>query len=162
MRSLFQVIRTLIYAALVYFMWRFVAMWAMTFDTNFKITLPKWTIALGIPILVIGIVLTAICFFEFAIIGQGTFIHFDAPKKFVATGTYKYVRNPMYLGVLLIFIGYGFLYHSISVLLLSLLLFVLAHIVVVFVEEPTLEKKFGDDYTNFKKSVGRWLPKIKK
>ena len=106
-----------------------------------------------------GIVLTAICFFEFAIIGQGTFIHFDAPKKFVATGTYKYVRNPMYLGVLLIFIGYALLYHSISVMLLSLLLFVLAHIVIVFVEKPTLKNKFGDDYTNYKKSVGRWLPK---
>ena len=68
----------------------------------------------------------------------------------------------MYLGVLLIFIGYALLYHSISVLLLSLLLFVLAHIVVVFVEEPTLKNKFGDDYTNYKKSVERWLPKIKK
>ena len=160
MRILFTLIRTLIYATLVYFMWRFVAMRAITFDTNFKIALPKWTIALGIPILVTGIVLAAICFFEFVFIGQGTFIHFDAPKKFVASGTYKYIRNPMYLGVLLIFIGYALLYHSISVLLLSLLLFLLAHIVVIFIEEPTLKNKFGDDYINYKKSVGRWLPKF--
>lgn len=161
MRILFPVIRTIIYITIVYFMWRFVALRAMTFDTNFKMALPKWTIALGIPIVVIGIVLTAICIFEFAAIGQGTFIHFDAPKKFVASGTYKYVRNPMYLGVLLIFIGYALLYHSVSVLLLSLLLFLLAHIVVVLIEEPTLKNKFGDDYKNYKKSVGRWLPKIK-
>ena len=70
-------------------MWRLVAMQVMTFDTRFKMALPGWTKVLAIPILVFGIVLTAICFFEFAVIGQGTFIHFDAPKKFVATGTYK-------------------------------------------------------------------------
>ena len=162
MRILFPIIRTLVYATLVYFMWRFVAMWVMTFDTNLKIVLPEWTIALGIPILVIGIVITVICFFEFIFIGQGTFIHFDAPRKFVASGIYKHVRNPMYLGVLLIFIGYALLYHSISLLLFSLLLFLLAHVVVVFIEEPTLKNKFGNDYTNYKKLVGRWLPKIKK
>jgi protein-S-isoprenylcysteine O-methyltransferase Ste14 len=143
-------------------MWRFFATWAMTFDKGLKITLPNWTIALGIPILIFGILLTAICFCEFAIIGQGTFIHFDAPKKFVATGSYKYVRNPMYLGVLLIFIGYSLINNSISVLLLSLILFLFAHVIVIFVEEPALENKFGDDYTKYKKSVGRWLPKIKK
>ena len=137
-------------------------MQAMTFDTKLKIALPKWTMAFGIPILIAGLVLAAICLFEFVFVGHGTFIHFDAPKKFVISGTYKYVRNPMYLGVLLMFIGYALLYHSLSVLLLSLLLFLFAHVVVVYLEEPGLENKFGDDYLKYKRSVGRWLPRIKK
>src|ERR1700722_3202420 len=114
MRVLFPVLRTLVYAGLAWFMWRLVAIWAMSFDTNFKIVLPGWTIPIGGAIGVFGIMLTIICFFQFAIIGQGTFVHFDAPKKFVASGIYKYIRNPMYLGVLLIFTGYAFFYHSIS------------------------------------------------
>ena len=154
-------IRSIVYAILVYFGWRFVALQARAYDRFYKISLPQWTTIAGILLLVIGSVLAAICFFEFIFIGKGTFIHFDAPRKFVASGTYKYVRNPMYLGVLLIFIGYALLLHSISVLLLSLLLFLLAHLVVVFVEEPNLKKKFGSDYVNYKKSVGRWVPKIK-
>jgi protein-S-isoprenylcysteine O-methyltransferase Ste14 len=68
----------------------------------------------------------------------------------------------MYLGVLLVFTGDALFYHSISVLLLSLLFFIMAHIIVVLVEEPALKNKFGDRYTTYKKSVGRWLPKIKK
>jgi protein-S-isoprenylcysteine O-methyltransferase Ste14 len=143
-------------------MWRYVAMQTMTLDPKFNLALPGWVLFIGLPILIAGSLLTLICFFEFAIIGQGTFIHFDAPRKFVATGTYKYVRNPMYLGVLLIFVGYALIYHSLSVLILSLLLFLFAHLVVVFVEEPALKNKFGVDYINYKKRVGRWLPKIKK
>jgi protein-S-isoprenylcysteine O-methyltransferase Ste14 len=95
-------------------------------------------------------------------VGEGTFIHFDAPKHFVAAGVYSIVRNPMYLGVLLIFLGYALCYHSIALLVLSLLLFLLAHLVVRFIEEPNLKKKFGEDYEKYKKSVGRWIPKIKK
>jgi protein-S-isoprenylcysteine O-methyltransferase Ste14 len=137
-------------------------MWVMRFDTNFMVALPGWTTVPGILILAIGIIFVAVCLFEFVFVGQGTFIHLDAPKKFVTSGIYKYTRNPMYLGVLLIFIGYALLHHSISVLFLALFLFLLAHTVVVFLEEPSLKNKFGDDYTNYKRSVGRWLPKIKK
>lgn len=140
-------------------MWRFVARQVKTFDKDLKIALPNWTMILGIPILAIGIVLTAICIFQFVNFGQGTFVHLDAPKTFVETGPYRYIRNPMYLGVLLIFIGYSLVYHSFSVLLLALMLFLLAHTIVVYIEEPALKNKFGDDYTKYKESVGRWFPK---
>jgi protein-S-isoprenylcysteine O-methyltransferase Ste14 len=59
-------------------------------------------------------------------------------------------------------IGAALLPCSISVLILSFLLFLLAHLVVVFIEEPGLKSKFGEDYTNYKKLVGRWVPKIKR
>jgi protein-S-isoprenylcysteine O-methyltransferase Ste14 len=68
----------------------------------------------------------------------------------------------MYLGVLLIFIASGLIYHSVSLLILSLLLFSLAHLVVVFFEEPALRNKFGESYTAYEDAVGRWFPKVKK
>jgi protein-S-isoprenylcysteine O-methyltransferase Ste14 len=143
-------------------MWRLVAEWAMTFDKDFNIVLPEWTIYCAVPVLGAGIVLTVICLFQFATDGQGTFVHFDAPAKFVASGAYKYSRNPMYLGVLLIFSGYALLYHSVAVLVLTLLLFLFAHIIVVVIEEPALQNKFGQDYINYKNTVGRWIAGVKK
>jgi protein-S-isoprenylcysteine O-methyltransferase Ste14 len=159
MRNVFLVMRTLSYAVLAFLFWRFVAMQAMLYDKNIGFILPRWTELLCIPLLFIGIIFTAICFFEFITVGRGSFVHFDAPKNFVASGLYKYSRNPMYLGVLLIFFGYGFLSGSLSILTLTFLLFLLAHIIVVFVEEPGLENKFGVSYISYKKSIGRWLPK---
>jgi protein-S-isoprenylcysteine O-methyltransferase Ste14 len=143
-------------------MWTYIARQAKSFDTRLKFTLPNWTIILGVPILIIGITITIICLYEFVIYGKGTLAHFDPPEKFVAIGPYKYVRNPMYLGVLLIFIGYALFVHSISVLFLSLALFLLAHIIVVFIEEPGLKEKFGNDYMNYTKAVNRWFPRIQK
>ena len=162
MRVTFPIIRTLAYAALVFFMWRFVGMQALRFDAKLSFALPGWTTAIGIPLLIAGVVLTTICLAKFALIGKGTFVHFDPPKEFIASGVYRFSRNPMYLGVLLIFIASGLIYHSVSLLILSLLLFSLAHLVVVFFEEPALRNKFGESYTAYEDAVGRWLPKVKK
>ena len=123
MRVTFPIIRTLAYAVLVFFMWRFVGMQALRFDAKLSFTLPGWTTAIGIPLLIAGVVLTTISLAEFALIGKGTFVHFDPPKEFIASGVYKFSRNPMYLGVLLIFIASGLVYHSVSLLILSLPLF---------------------------------------
>jgi protein-S-isoprenylcysteine O-methyltransferase Ste14 len=161
MRSIFLIIRMLVYAALAFFMWRFVAIMALRFDANFHFTLPGWTALAGVPVISAGIVLTVVCFVEFALIGKGTFVHFDPPKEFVAAGVYRYSRNPMYVGVLLIFIGSALIYRSISLLSLACLLFALAHVVVVMVEEPALANKFGDSYIQYKRSVCRWFPRLK-
>ena len=124
MRVTFPIIRTLAYAVLVFFMWRFVGMQALRFDAKLSFTFPGWTTAIGIPLLIAGVVLTTISLAEFALIGKGTFVHFDPPKEFIASGVYKFSRNPMYLGVLLIFIASGLIYYqSVSLLILSLLFF---------------------------------------
>jgi protein-S-isoprenylcysteine O-methyltransferase Ste14 len=161
MRIIFPLIRTLGYTILVFLLWSLVLNWAMGFDIHFKSAWPGWTFLPGILILWTGLTIALICFFEFAFAGEGTFIHLDAPRKFVATGMYRFVRNPMYLGVLIAFAGYGLSCGSLSVLILSVLLFFIAHLLVLFIEEPGLERKFGSDYLKYKKSVGRWIPKSK-
>jgi|ERR1700693_2030579 len=84
------------------------------------------------------------------------------PTEFGASGPFRYLRNPMSLGLIVLFAGLGFYMRSISILLFALFLFLLFHMVAVYFEEPGLTKRFGQSYIEYKRSVGRWMPRIKK
>jgi protein-S-isoprenylcysteine O-methyltransferase Ste14 len=86
-----------------------------------------------------------------------SFIIGKEPVKMVSSGLYKYSRNPMYLGVMTTVAGEG-IYFQYSILLwYALSLFILFNLVVIFIEEPHLEEKFGEEYRNYKKRARRWL-----
>ena len=84
------------------------------------------------------------------------------PLELKATGPFRCVRNPMSLGATVLLLGVGLWMRSIAVLLFSVILFLVLHLVVVCVEEPGLEKRFGASYLNYKRAVGRWMPRIGK
>ncbi len=84
------------------------------------------------------------------------------PRELRATGPFRYVRNPMSLGATILFAGIGLWLRSISVLLFSVILFLVFHFVAVRVEEPGLKKRFGASYLNYKRVVGRWMPRVGK
>jgi protein-S-isoprenylcysteine O-methyltransferase Ste14 len=105
-----------------------------------------------------GALLALSCVFSFVIRGQGTPFPLDAPVKFVATGPYRWVRNPMYIGGWLMLSGYGFLLRSSAVLVFSSIFLLWWHAFVVFYEEPTLRRKFGAEYEDYCRRVHRWLP----
>jgi protein-S-isoprenylcysteine O-methyltransferase Ste14 len=90
--------------------------------------------------------------------GQGTPAPFDAPKKFVAIGPYRYVRNPMYIGGLLLLGGFGCDQRSVSILLLAAALSGFVHVMVVSYEEPALKKEFGAAYEAYCRNTYRWVP----
>lgn len=98
--------------------------------------------------------------FEFVTKGQGTPAPFDPPKRFVATGLYQFVRNPMYVGVLVAVVGQAMLYESLNVLAYAAAVWSVVHAFVVFYEEPTLRRLFGDEYLNCCRVVPRWIPRI--
>ena len=100
------------------------------------------------------------CVKDFVVRGRGTPAPFDPPTRLVLQGPYRYVRNPMYVGLFLVLIGEAMLYSSFFVLLYSLFLVAAAHIFVVFYEEPTLRRKFGESYEQYLRSVPRWLPRM--
>ncbi len=62
------------------------------------------------------------------------------------------------LGAVMLMLGLGLYEHSISVLFLGLPVFIFLHLIVVYVEEPGLEKRFGASYLHYRQSVNRWLP----
>lgn len=97
---------------------------------------------------------------RFALQGRGTPAPFAAPDRFVARGSYRVVRNPMYVGVLALIVGQALLLGREVLLLWAGAAAVLFQLFVVFHEEPELRKRFGAEYDDYRRRVGRWLPRF--
>lgn len=97
---------------------------------------------------------------RFALQGRGTPAPFAAPDRFVARGSYRVVRNPMYVGVLALIVGQALLLGREVLLLWAGAAAVLFQLFVVFHEEPELRKRFGAEYDDYRRRVGRWLPRV--
>ena len=72
-------------------------------------------------------------------------------------GLYRYTRNPMYVGVLTVVVGWAVLFGATKLLIYGAVVATCFHSVVVFYEEPHLERVFGEEYVQYKRRVGRWL-----
>ena len=105
-----------------------------------------------------GGIIALACVATFVTRGQGTPAPFDPPRKFVAAGPYKFVRNPMYIGGFIVLLGFGLFQQSAAILLFTLPWFLFAHLFVIFYEEPHLRATFGEPYNSYCRSVHRWLP----
>lgn len=116
---------------------------------------------LAIPLWLIGSVVVLSCFWNFTFKGRGTPIPTDPPKELVITGPYQYVRNPIYVGVLSIFLGHFLWFGYWALLLYAVLAFIGVHFFVISYEEPTLKRKFGTSYEEYLKKVPRWIPRFK-
>lgn len=114
----------------------------------------------GLPAMIIGASAYFWCAWDFAIGGKGTPAPIDPPKELVVRGLYKYVRNPMYVGVLTLLIGESFWFQSIQMFEYALLVFSLFFAFVVFYEEPVLKRKFGESYMVYRTEVPRWIPRL--
>lgn len=100
------------------------------------------------------------CAWDFAIGGRGTPAPVDPPKDLVARGLYRYVRNPMYLGVMLVILGEALLFEARFLFEYALIVFIFFYLFVLVYEEPTLKRKFGESYESYCRSVPRWIPRI--
>jgi protein-S-isoprenylcysteine O-methyltransferase Ste14 len=97
---------------------------------------------------------------RFALQGRGTPAPFAAPERFVARGSYRVVRNPMYVGVLALIVGQALLLGREVLLVWAGSALLLFHLFVVLHEEPELRKRFGAEYEDYCVRVGRWLPGV--
>jgi len=116
---------------------------------------------IGILILILGIILftkTVFLFFKF---GNGTIAPWDPPKKFIIRGPYRYVRNPMLIGVNFILISEYLILNSLIIFVWSSIFIVINLLYHKFNEEKKLELKFGNSYIEYKKNVSAWVPRIK-
>jgi protein-S-isoprenylcysteine O-methyltransferase Ste14 len=116
---------------------------------------------LAFPLWLLGGVMILWCFWNFTFHGHGTPAPIDPPKELVVTGLYRYVRNPIYLGVLTIIIGHFLWFKTIWMLVYAVAAFLFFHLFITLFEEPTLKRKFGAVYESYCKSVPRWMPKVK-
>ncbi len=93
---------------------------------------------------------------EFVTRGHGTPLPLDAPKDLMVRGPYRYMRNPMYVGALLVLAGHVVWFGSPWLLAYLALIFLGFQLFVMLYEEPTLRRRFGDAYARYYRVVPRW------
>ncbi|HUD14827.1 MAG TPA: isoprenylcysteine carboxylmethyltransferase family protein [Terracidiphilus sp.] len=107
-----------------------------------------------------GIVILLEAFLRFALEGLGTPAPILPPKRLVVTGSYRYVRNPMYVAVVSLILGQGLIFGDVRVIVYGLCAWLITHLFVLFYEEPTLRRSFPADYADFSTHVPRWIPRL--
>jgi protein-S-isoprenylcysteine O-methyltransferase Ste14 len=114
---------------------------------------------LGVVVLVVGAALVLETTARFAFQGRGTPAPWAPPERFVERGSYRFVRSPMYLGVLLLVVGQGLLLGREILFAWAVAAWLIFTSFLVFYEEPQLRRRFGAEYDDYRRRVSRWLPR---
>ena len=125
--------------------------------------LPYWMFmrALGAVLLVAGLIALVGAFVRFVVEGLGTPAPVAAPDRLVVGGVYRYVRNPMYVAVLVAIVGQALLLGRLVLLLYATGAWLVVAAFVRFYEEPTLTSRFGADYEAYRRAVPAWWPRLR-
>ena len=111
----------------------------------------------AILLFAVGFVVTIACILRFAFEGKGTLSPADETKQLVIGGLYRYSRNPMYVGVMLMLMGEALFTASQSLWIYAAIIFTCFYVFILAHEEPRLQKDFGTQYSEYRKKVRRWL-----
>ena len=131
--------------------------------TNFTYQFPNiLQFICGLIVLLGGMLLSGWSMGLFYKIGKGTLAPWAAPKHLVVQGPYKFVRNPMIIGVILILLAEALLLNTRYIFYWAVVFFILNNIYFHYFEEKQLEKTFGKEYLDYKKKVPMWWPKFNK
>jgi protein-S-isoprenylcysteine O-methyltransferase Ste14 len=109
--------------------------------------------------IIVGIAVLFWCARDFAVRGDGTPAPYDPPLTLVVVGLYRFVRNPMYVGIVTAVAGQALLLRSLGVAVYDAALWFAFHLRVLSYEEPRLTKSFGASYSRYCATVPRWLPR---
>lgn len=112
---------------------------------------------LGLLPLAIGAILLLWCVRDFYVAGKGTLAPWSPPRRLVVAGLYRYSRNPMYVSVGIILLGWAATFGSSRILIYALIVIVAFHLRVVLGEEPWLARTHGSAWEEYRARVPRWL-----
>jgi len=116
---------------------------------------------LAFPLWGVGGVILLWSFWNFLKEGRGTPAPMDPPRELVAMGFYRYVRNPMYVGIFLLLLGHFLWFKFLWLIVYLAIAFLIVHLFVTLYEEPTLKRKFGAAYEEYLQRVPRWIPRFR-
>lgn len=108
-----------------------------------------------------GLGLVLWCVWNFALKGKGTPALFDPPRALVATGPYRHVRNPMYIGGATLMLGSAIYFQSWVLAAYAAAFFALTAALVLLYEEPHLRRVFGESYAEYCRRTPRWIPALR-
>lgn len=114
----------------------------------------------GVPLMAVGALIYLRCAWDFGAVGRGTPAPWDPPVELVIVGLYRFVRNPIYVGLLLMVLGEAAYFEARVLITYAVVLFVAFHLRVVFYEEPRLRAQFGEAYERYRSRVPRWIPRV--
>lgn len=129
--------------------------------TGWEVDAAAWAVVVGAAATVAGVALVVAAFVQFVTEGRGTPAPIAPTEELVVGGLYRWVRNPMYVGVAGAIAGQAVMFGSVGVAA-WLVVFVAA--VTTFVrlyEEPTLRRTYGPSYDTYAAAVHRWLPRLR-
>lgn len=116
---------------------------------------------LGTVLVILGIVLTLECFVRFVRQGGGTPAPLAPTERLVVSGPYRWVRNPMYVGMVSVILGQAALFSSLQLLVYGLAVWLILSLIVLVYEEPTLRRTFPLEYAAYFGAVPRWRPRLR-
>ena len=114
----------------------------------------------GAVLLALGAILLVETFSRFALQGLGTPAPIAPTKTLVVTGSYRFVRNPMYVAVVSLIVGQALLLGSLGTLIWGAVVWLAVHAFVIAYEEPTLSSTYGEQYDRYRANVRRWIPRL--
>jgi protein-S-isoprenylcysteine O-methyltransferase Ste14 len=115
----------------------------------------------GLALLALGVGLFIASLQRFAGEGRGTLAPWDPPSRLVVRGPYRYVRNPMISGVVLVLVGEALVLGSRPQLEWALLFLGINAVYIPLIEEPMLQQRFGADYREYRRHVPRLMPRLR-
>lgn len=118
---------------------------------------PGWPLA-GALIMLVGLLVLLWCVRDFYVAGKGTLAPWDPPRRLVVVGLYRFMRNPMYVGVLTLVLGWSLAAGSTRLAVYCAILAGAFHLRIIVYEEPRLTVLFGPDFARYRAAVPRWLP----
>lgn len=113
--------------------------------------------AVGLLPLALGFVLLMWCVRDFYVSGRGTLAPWSPPRHLVTTGLYRYSRNPMYVAVTTMLMGWALAFASPALALYAAIVVVAFQLRVVLGEEPWLARTHGAAWAEYRARVPRWL-----
>lgn len=123
---------------------------------------PRWTLdrLAGVALVIVGWSILIWCTVEFVRRGRGTPSPNRAPTKLVVSGLFRFVRNPMYVGVVTAIEGFAVAMHSWETAVYGVVVAIAFHLRVLLYEEPRLTREFGAEFTAYCSRVPRWIPRV--
>jgi len=116
--------------------------------------------AVGVLLIVAGSIPPVHAFVEFVRAG-GTPMPVAPTQRLVVSGFNRYVRNPMYAGLLVVILGQALLFVRLDLVLYALIVWVITASFVRWYEEPTLTRQYGEQYVAYKSNVPAWIPRLR-
>ncbi len=114
----------------------------------------------GFVLIGCGLAVVLQCARDFYVAGKGTVAPWDPPKHLVVVGLYRFTRNPIYVGDLILVSGWALTTGSHWVGFYLVILAVGFHLRVIFHEEPRLSRNFPSEWAVYSANVPRWFPRF--